>query len=164
MMSNQAKEKIMNFTARLWKTSSLGFTLIEMVLVVAILAVFAMVAMPSLSVISQSVAKENSMVATLVAVRAGLSLYGSNELAQGNALSFPLLLETTDLPNGTKASIAAPLFNNVLRSGITSKWIKLDDDCYAYDANNNGKVDDRDTKFHYLFSYGTFLKSDDCGM
>jgi len=141
-----------------------GFTLIELVLVIAILGILAVVALPTLFNVSLTSARTNSMNATVGAVQAGLSLYGANQVAQGNAISYPTLLETSDLADGTAASNTVPLFNQVLQNGMTAQWSKRDDDCYAYDTNGNGSFDDgTDTEFQYSSANGTFLQVANCG-
>lgn len=142
-----------------------GFTLIELVLVIAILGVLAVVALPTLFNVSLTAARDNTMKATQGSVQAGLSLYGADQLAQGNALSYPALLETSDYADGAAASGTAPMFNNVLQNGVNAQWFKIDDDCYAYDVNGDGTLDNGtgDTEFQYSSANGTFLEVANCG-
>jgi prepilin-type N-terminal cleavage/methylation domain-containing protein len=142
-----------------------AFTLIELVLVIAVLGILAVVALPTFFNVSLTSARSNSMNATVGAVQAGLSLYGANQIAAGSALTFPALLETTDLADGTAATNLAPLFNNVLQNGMSAQWFKIDDDCYAYDTNGNGALNNGtgDTEFKYTAASGTFLQVADCG-
>lgn len=144
--------------------AKLGFTLIELVLVIAVLGILAVVALPTFFNISLTTARANSMSATIAAVQAGLSLYGANQLAAGSALTFPALLETTDIANDTAASQSVMLFNNVLQNGMSAQWFKLDDDCYMYDTNGNGAINNgTDSEFQYNSAAGTFLLVADCG-
>lgn len=142
-----------------------GFTLIELILVIALLGVLAVAAMPNLFDLSLTQARTNSRDGVVGAVEAGLSLYAANQISAGSAESYPTNLETTDLADGTAASRTVPLFNQVLQSGVTSQWFKLDDDCYAYDTNGNGTFNDgTDVEYQYTAATtGTFLGVANCG-
>lgn len=142
-----------------------GFTLIELVLVIAVLGILAVSAMPNLFDVSLTNARTNSRDASVGAVQAGLSLYGANEVSQGNAESYPTNLETTDLADGTAASRTVPLFNAVLQGGVTAQWFKIDDDCYSYDTDGDKTLDNPgDAEYQYTGgTTGTFLGVTDCG-
>lgn len=156
-MTSRIIKKTMNRVQR-------GFTLIELVLVIAILGVLAVAALPSLFDVSLTAARTNSMKATAAAVQTGLSLYAASQLAAGAAESYPALLETTDLADGTAASGTNQVFNQVLQTGVSGQWFKVDDDCYAFDTNGNATLDNgTDLEFQYVNTSGTFNQVADCG-
>lgn len=153
-----------NWKKAAWfKKSESGFTLIELVLVIAILGVLAVAALPNFFNISLTTARDNAMKATVGSITAGISLYGSNQLAQGNALSFPATLDSAAA--NTTASGTTPLFGTVLQGGVTAQWFKISGTCYAYDTNGNGTLDSgTDTYFQYNSSAnaGTFTQVATC--
>lgn len=144
-------------TKTMLRTSRRGFTLIELVLVIAILGVLAVAALPRFFNISLTSARTNAMNATAGSIQAGLSLYGANQLASGAALTFPTNLEATDLADGTAAS-TSPLFGQVLQNPISSQWFKVTDTKYAYDTDGSGTyAAASDTCFIYAPGAGTFI-------
>lgn len=145
--------------------NSSGFTLIELVLVIAMLGILAVTALPNLFDMNLANARSSSRDAVVGAVQAGLSLYGANEISNGDPESYPTNLETTDLADGTASSRTVPLFNQVLQGGVGDQWAKIDDDCYSYDTDGDGTLDNPgDDEYQYTGSTsGTFLGVSDCG-
>lgn len=151
--------------AHLKRKQEEGFTLIELVLVIAILGVLAVVALPNFFSISLTNARTNAMNATAGAVQAGLSLYSASRIANGQPEAYPALLEATDLVDGTAASNTNMLFNQILKNGVNAQWFKINDTCYGFDTNGNGTLDNGtgDTEFQYNSANGTFLSVANCG-
>src|SRR5690242_4809504 len=140
-----------NFALR----SQRGFTLIELVLVIAILGVLAVAALPSLFDISLDTARTNAMKGTAGAVQTGLALYAASQVSQGLSASYPSPLDaaTTGAATGTN-----PFFTSVLQTGVNAQWFKISDTCYVFDTNGNNTQDAGtvDTFFQYDATAGTF--------
>ena len=136
-----------------------GFTLIELVLVIAILGVLAVSAIPTFFDISLTSARTNSRDAVIGAIQAGLSLYAADQVASGSAESYPATLDA--LADATVASSSSRPFTNILQNGVSSQWIKADADCYAYDTDGDGTFDDGtgDIEFQYDSTAGTFVQA-----
>jgi len=146
------------------RVSQKGFTLIELVLVIALLGVLAVSALPDVFNISLTSARANSRDATVGAAQAALALYAANQISQGSAESYPPFLESTDLADGTAATRTQPLMAAVLHNGVSSQWFKIDDDCYAFDTNGNGALNNgTDEEVQYSSATGTFLGVSNCG-
>lgn len=140
-----------------------GFTLIELVLVIAILGVLAVVALPSLVDIALDTAKTNAMTATVGSIQAGLALYAADQVADGNAVTFPATLDAVGI--NTLATLEAPLFTAVLSNGVGSTWFKTSDTAYVYDTDGDGArttAAPADTCFTYTPATGIFISIGDC--
>lgn len=131
------------------KRGSKGFTLIELVLVIAILGVLAVSALPNIFDISLTTARSNARDAVAASVQSALSLYAASQMSQGNAESYPAAMDAA--ADGSAAARGNPLFGTVLQGGVTRDWTKTDDTCYVY--TGGGATDD----YEYDSANGTFL-------
>lgn len=142
--------------------SKKGFTLIELVLVIALLGILAISAIPSLFNLNLTSARSASMNATVGAVQAGIATYAATQASGGGSISYPASLDSA--ANGTTASGLTPLFGSVLLNGVTAQWFKSSGTCYVYDTNGNGTKDaaPTDTYFQYNTSTGSFTQVSTC--
>lgn len=140
-----------------------GFTLIELVLVVAIMGVLAVVALPLFVNVTLDTAKTNVMNATVRSIQSSLSIYAARGVANGFLDPYPATLDSA--ANNTLATLSSPLFTEVLSHGISGQWIKISDTTYAYDTDGDGSVTTAapaDTCFSYTAATGSFTNAGDC--
>lgn len=115
---------------------SKGFTLIELILVIAILGILAISALPKLLDVSTE-AKQASRDGVIGAVRAGIALYRANDMiTSGTGTgSYPA---TLDSASNAACGATNLCFTNVLSSGIDDPaWVKVSDTSYTF---NDGKT------------------------
>lgn len=132
-----------------------GFTLVEMILVVALLGILAVAAIPIFTTSTVTKARSSSMEAAVAAIQSGIAIYAAEQALTGPS-SYPGTLD--NVANGTWAKGISPLFGTVLRDGITAQWHRKSATCYIYDTNGNSTVDGAsiDTYFTYTPATGAF--------
>lgn len=132
---------------------SKGFTLIELVMVIALLGVLAIVAIPTYQSISTQSAAVNARNAVVSAVQTALSNKAAQDVAAGNAIAYPANLDGISAGFPVTASIANPMFNDpsILKNGVVSGWRKLSAQCYESNAESPVKT------FSYTSASGTFV-------
>ncbi|MFH1356581.1 MAG: type II secretion system protein [bacterium] len=126
-----------------------GFTLIELVLVIALLGALAVSALPNIFAISLTNAQNNSRDAVQGAVQAALSLYAASQISQELPESYPADLDGAD--DAAVASRSEPLFDIILKGGVIQDWSKQDDACYQW--TGGGGADE----YAYDSDAGTFI-------
>jgi len=106
-----------------------GFTLIELILVIAILGILAVSAMPKIFSLTT---EANTAAASGVAanVLAGITLYGAKQMASTGVESYPATLD--GVADATPCAIATPCFTNVVKDGVTRDWTKTDATHYVH--------------------------------
>jgi len=138
-----------------------GFTLIELVLVIAVLGILAVAALPLLFNTTNDAARRAGLNATVSGIQTALAAYAASQLTQGNNISYPSTLDNVTSP--ATASGLTPFFRNVLSSGVGTQWFKVSDSCYVYDLNGNGTLDSGgDSYFLYDNVAGRFTQVTSC--
>ncbi len=106
-----------------------GFTLIELVMVIVILAILGSVAIPKFVDLSTD-AKNANEAGVAGGVRAGLLTYFIDP-ARGNRTTYPATLDA--VADNTMCSNTNPCFSNVLvQGGVTEQWRKVSGTAKTY--------------------------------
>ncbi|HLD45101.1 MAG TPA: type II secretion system protein [bacterium] len=100
-----------------------GFTLIELILVIAILGILAVSAMPKIFSLTT---EANTAAAAGVAanVNSGITLYGAKQMASTGIESYPAALDGKG--DGSACDAAFPCFVTVVKDGVSRDWTKVD--------------------------------------
>ncbi|MBU0506647.1 MAG: type II secretion system protein [bacterium] len=124
-----------------------GFTLIELVLVIAILGILAVSAMPKMISITNeaNIATHEGIVTNVIA---GITLYGSLQMALTGIESYPAVLDSAD--NDKNCSESNVCFSLIVRNGVTRDWRKKSH--VFYEHLPTGYL------YKYDFTDGSFIK------
>lgn len=123
-----------------------GFTLIELILVIAILGILAVAALPKFIDISGS-AKRSSRDGVVGAVRSGIALYRANDMVtNGGNGSYP-----TTMDSNADAGACATCFGSILSTSVAdTSWRRTNSTVYTH--NDGSTV----VTYTYNITNGTF--------
>ena len=123
-----------------------GFTLIELILVIAILGILAISAIPKFFDLSGS-AEQAVRDGVVGAVRSGLALYRANDIVtNGGSGSYPSSLDSVG-----DGSACTTCFSTILQNGVNdASWTRTTGTAYVF---NDGTST---TSFTYNVTNGTF--------
>ena len=109
-----------------------GFTLIELILVIAILGILAVSAMPKIFSLTT---EANTAAAAGVAanVLAGITLAGAKAMATTGVETYPATLDGAANGNCTTSNAC---FGGVVKDGVTRDWKRISDTVYAHTPTN----------------------------
>lgn len=124
-----------------------GFTLIELILVIAILGILAVAVAPQFVNI-QANAQEAQRDGTAGAIRDGINMQFAQTLATTGTGAFPAALDSAA---AGACATANECFDVVLQQGVADNWTKTSDTVYVHD--------DTSTTFTYDPTTGTFIGS-----
>jgi len=124
-----------------------GFTLIELILVIAILGILAVSAMPKIFSITNeaNIAAGEGVVANVLV---GITLYGSKQMASTGVERYPSVLDSVG--TNTNCSSSNVCFADVVKDGVTRDWKKQTSTKYQHIPTTN--------VFEYDSANGTFLQ------
>lgn len=108
-----------------------GFTLLELILVVALLGMLAIIVMPRTSSIVSN-AQEPAREGIVKSILGAINKYYAEQLAQTGTGSFPTELDSA-ADNSSCVSMATGCFENVLQHPLTSAdWSKINTTTYHF--------------------------------
>ena len=119
--------------------SQKGFTMIELILVIAVLGILSAVALPSFYDFTAS-ARASARDGVIGGVRSGVNMYRSNQLATGAS---PIVPATLDSAADGACNAANACFGGVMQDPINDgKWTRASSGAsYTWDGDGDGTAD-----------------------